>query len=86
MALDVLDEHARVVEAHRLVVEQAAPELDRVIELQPGGLVCGTSKGSRVRAAEAVHGKALHRREELVRNLARHSVGEAALDECTLER
>jgi hypothetical protein len=39
MALQVLDQDARMVETHRLVVEQAAAELDRVIELEPRGLI-----------------------------------------------
>src|ERR1700680_3123836 len=70
VALEVLDQHAGVVEAHRLVVEQAAAELDRMIELEPRGLVRRACEGGRMRPAEAVHGKALHRCKKLVRNLA----------------
>ena len=50
MALQVLHQHARVVEAHRLVVEQAAAELDGVIELEPRGLVGRASESGSVRA------------------------------------
>src|SRR6266508_5192586 len=39
VALHVLDQHARVIEAHRLVVQQTAAELDRVVQLHPRGLV-----------------------------------------------
>src|SRR5947207_15922247 len=39
-----------------------------------------------MRAAEAVNGKPLHGREKLVRHLARYVIGQAALDEVTLER
>src|ERR1700687_2207625 len=39
VALKVLDQDAWVVEAHRLVVEQAAAELDGVIELEPRRLI-----------------------------------------------
>ena len=78
MALQVLDQHAWVVEAHRLVVEQPAAELDRVVELEPRRLVRRAGKRGGVRAAEAVHGEALHGRKQLVRDLARDPVGEAA--------
>ena len=35
VALQVFDQHARVVEAHGLIVEEAAAELDRVVDLEP---------------------------------------------------
>ncbi len=63
MALEVFDEHARVVEAHRLVVQQAAGELDWVVELHPRRLVRRPREGSGMRAAEAVDGEALDRAE-----------------------
>ena len=46
--LHVLDQHAWVIEAHRLVVQQPAPELDRVIELQPRCLVGRARERGRV--------------------------------------
>src|SRR6266542_2541695 len=45
MPLQVLDEHARVVEAHGLVVEKATTKLDRMIELQPCSLIGGAREG-----------------------------------------
>ena len=84
MTLQVLHQHARVIEPHRLVVEQPAPELNRVIELQPGGLIGRARESSSVRTAEPIHRETLHGGEQHVGNLARHLVGEAPIDEVTL--
>src|SRR5258708_18405712 len=86
MALQVLYQHAWVVEAHRLVVEQAAAELNRVMELEPRRLVRRARKSGSVRAAEPVHREALHRREQLVGDLASNPAGKASLDKRALER
>src|SRR6266850_6260630 len=86
MPFEVLDQHAWVVEAHRLVVEQAAAKLDRMIELEPRRLVCSPRESGCVRAAEAIHGEPLDRREQLVSHLTRNTVDQAALDESALER
>ena len=86
MPLQVFHQHARVVEAHRLVVEQPAREFDRVMQLHPGRLVRRPREGGGVRAAEAVDRKTLHRREQLVRDLAGHVVGQAPGHELVLER
>src|SRR5437868_2489469 len=75
-----------MVETHRLVVEKAAPELHGMMQLHPRGLVRRSSEGGCVRPAESVHGKALHGVEQLIRDLARYAVGEAAADELVLER
>ena len=86
VTLHVFDQHARVVEAHRLVVQQPAAELDLVVQLHPRCLVRSAGKSSRVRPAEPVNSEALHRREQLVGHLAWHVVGQAAADELILER
>ena len=85
MPLQVFNQHTRVVEAHRLIVEQPATELDRVMQLHPRRLVCSACEGGGVRAAEPVNSESLHRGEQLVRQLARNIVGEAAADELVLE-
>ena len=86
MALEVLDQHARVVKAHGLVVEQAAPELDGMVQLHPRGLVRRSGKSGGVRPAESIDGKALDGREQLVGDFARDAVGQAPADELVLER
>ena len=48
VTLQVLDQHARVIKTHRLVVQQPASELDGVIELQPGGLIGRACEGGGV--------------------------------------
>ena len=85
MALHVLDQHARVVEPHRLVVQQPAGELDGVMQLHPGGLVRRARERGGMRAAEAVDRKPLHRGKQLVRDFARHFIRKAAADELVLE-
>src|SRR5207247_2380941 len=47
--------------------------------------VARTGERRRMRTAESVNRKSLHRREELVRYLARHLVGEAAADELVFQ-
>ena len=54
MPLGIVGEGVRRVETHRLVVEQRAVELSRVIVLQPARLVGQHGEGGRVRFREAV--------------------------------
>ena len=56
--LGVVDQHVRGVEAHRLVVEQRADELGRVVVLQPARLIGQHGEGGGVRLREAVRGEA----------------------------
>ena len=59
VAPGIADEHLGRVKAHRLVVEQGAVELGRVVGLEVEGLVGHQGKGGGVGLAEAKPGKAL---------------------------
>ena len=57
VVLGILHEHVRVIETHRLVVEQPGVERRRVVQLEPGRLVAGAGEGGRVRLGEAELGE-----------------------------
>ncbi len=57
--LRLVDQRVGRVEAHRLLVEQRAEELRRVVDAQPGRLVGEQAEGGRVRLGEAEAGEAL---------------------------
>ena len=67
------------VKAHRLVVYQSDEELQRVIALEPRGLVCGDCKGVGVGLRE--HVVAVDLRENLPGGLLRDAVASRALKE-----
>ena len=79
--LDVVDKDRRMVEAHRLRVEQCARVVRGIRQAQPGGLVRGAREGGRVRLAEAELRKAGDALEDLLRHLLAEVVLDAAPDE-----
>ena len=62
----VVEHHARRVEAHGLVVEDAGVELGRVVRLEPGRGVADDGEAGGVRLVEAVGGEAAELAEDLV--------------------
>ena len=57
MPLRVFDEHGRRVEAHGLVVEQAAGEGCEVVDLEVGRGIGDEREAGRVRLGKTIHGK-----------------------------
>src|SRR5207237_8262525 len=86
VALGILHDDVRVIEAHRLVVEQPGVQRRRVMELEPGGLVAGAGEGSgmRLREAELREGRQLG--EDLLGDWLWDLVGGAAVKEVLADR
>ena len=57
VALRVLDEHGGRVEAHRLIVEQAASECGKIVDLEVCRGIGDQGEARGVRFWEAIHGK-----------------------------
>ena len=73
-ALRLVGQRVGWVEAHRLLVEQRAEELRRVVDPQPGRLVGEQAEGGRVRLGEAEAGEALDLPPDPLRRLERDPV------------
>ena len=82
-AARVVEHHARRVEAHRLIVEQAAVELGRVVRLEPGAGVADDGKAGGVRLVEAVGGEAAQLAEHFFGGRALDAARDRLLDEVT---
>ena len=82
----VVEDRARAVEAHRLVVHHADRELRRVVVLQPCARVADDGEARRVSLVEAVGGETGELAEDLLghRFLAAEPAG--ALDEVVVDR
>ena len=77
MALRVLDDRRRVVEAHRLVVEQRRVELRGMVELQIGAGIGEQGEAGRVAFGKTIQGEGRDRAHDLLgggagNSLARH--------------
>ena len=79
--LRVADEARGWVEAHRLLVQEPAEELDRVVVAQPRGLVREQPERGGVRLREPEPGEADERVVDPFRDLLRDAVRDCALDE-----
>ena len=79
--LRVVDERVRRIEAHRLLVQQRAQELGRVVHAQPGRLVGEQAEGGGVRLREAEAGEALDLLEDALGDRALDAAPDRALDE-----
>ena len=78
MPLGVVGQDVGRVEPHRLVVEQGADELGRVVVLQPGRLVGEDGEGGGVALGEAVLGEAEQLLEDLLGGLRDRRPGASA--------
>jgi hypothetical protein len=83
--LGVVDEDRRMVEAHRLRVEQRARVMRRVRHAQPCGFVCGARERRGVRLAEAELGETGDALEDLLSHRLIEIVFDAATDEAVAE-
>jgi hypothetical protein len=84
-ALRVLDERRRMVEPHRLIVEQRRIERRRIVHLEKRARVRQQGKAGRVRLGESVQCKGRDGRDDLLRRFAanpptRHAVAQLRLD------
>ncbi len=79
-AARVVEHHARRVEAHGLVVEDAGVELGRVVRLEPGRGVADDGEAGGVRLVEAVGGEPAQLAEDLVGDLLRGAARHRLLD------
>ena len=77
----VVEHHARRVEPHGLVVEDAGVELGRVVRLEPGRGVADDGEAGGVRLVEAVGGEPAELAEDLVGHLLRGAARHRLLDE-----
>src|SRR6202521_1199961 len=77
----VVDEDGRMVEAHRLRIQQSARVMRWIIQAQPGGLVGGAGEGGGVALAEAEFGEAGDALEYLLSHGLVEVVLNAAADE-----
>ena len=84
--LRVADEARGRVEAHRLLVEEAAEELGRVVVTQPGGLVGQEAERGGVRLREAEAREADERVEHPVGHLLRDASRDRPIDEARAVR
>ena len=85
MALGVVDEGVRRVEAHGLGVEQGAGELRREVAAQPRRLVGEHGKGGGVALREAELGKGDDLLEDGLRDVFADAAGERAFAEELIE-
>ncbi len=88
-SLPVPDERRGRVEAHRLLVQQRAEELDRMMVPEPRGLVCEQPEGRRVRLRKAKTGEADELVVDEIRRLRVDALSPSTLDEAaavSLER
>ena len=85
MPLGVVDEDRRMVEAHRLRVEQRARVVRRIGHAQPRSLIRGARERRGVRLAEAELRKAGDALEDLLRHRLVEIVLDAAADEAVAE-
>ncbi len=84
-AARVVEHHPRRVEAHRLVVHEAAEEFGRVVRLEPGARVAHDGKAGGVGLVEAVGGEAAQLAEGLFGGVARHAARHRLLDEAAAD-
>src|SRR4029450_5249973 len=84
--LRVADEGRRRIEAHRLLVQERAQELRRVVVPEPLRLVREQAEGRRVRLREAEAGEADELVEDAVGNVRVDAVRGRARDEALAER
>src|SRR5207302_7786896 len=75
-----------MVEAHRLVVQQAGVEGGSMVQLEPGGLVAGAGKGGRVRLGEPELGKGRQLRKDLLRDRQGDFVAKTAREKAFANR
>jgi len=84
--LGIFHDDVRMVEAHRLVVEQPGIERGRVMELEPGGLVTGAGEGGGVRLGETELGECGELGEDLLGDRLRDLVLGAAAEKTLADR
>src|ERR1700730_12679907 len=76
----------RVIEAHRLVVEQPGVEGGRMMQLEPGGLLAGAGEGGRMRLGEAELGESGQLGEDLLGARLWNLVDRAATEKALTDR
>jgi hypothetical protein len=86
VALRVLHQRGRVIEAERIIVEHRAEKRRRVMHLEEGRGVCDQREARRVRLGETIQGERRDRADDRVRGLVFDAVSRHALVEPCLDR